>query len=87
MACLPCVSRFSLVYTTIQTARAVRSAFFFFVAWSFWFSFHGRTPLRLLQESVPFERVLGKRVGESLRSLLATKGVKFCGQAGVTGFT
>ncbi|PHJ21991.1 pyridine nucleotide-disulfide oxidoreductase domain-containing protein, partial [Cystoisospora suis] len=39
------------------------------------------------QESVPFERVLGKRVGESLRSLLAEKGVKFCGQAGVTGFT
>ncbi|RQX69303.1 pyridine nucleotide-disulfide oxidoreductase domain-containing protein [Toxoplasma gondii CAST] len=39
------------------------------------------------QETVPFERVLGSRVGGSIKQLICSKGVRFYPQSKVVGFT
>lgn len=39
------------------------------------------------QESVPFERILGHRVGESIKQLITGKGVRYYPHSKVTGFT
>ncbi|PFH31742.1 pyridine nucleotide-disulfide oxidoreductase domain-containing protein [Besnoitia besnoiti] len=38
-------------------------------------------------ESVPFERALGARVGESMKNLITSKGVRYYPRSSVTGFT